>query len=50
MTVEGEPLEEVKDFKYLGSYISSDSNIGKEVSTRIGLAAQAFKKLNDIWN
>ena len=49
VTVEGEPLEEVKDFKYLGSYISSDSNINKEVSTRIGLAAQAFKKLNNMW-
>ena len=49
VTVEGEPLEEVKDFKYLGSYISSDSNIDKEVSTTIGLAAQAFKKLNNIW-
>ena len=49
VTVEGEPLEEVKDFKYLGSYISSDSNINKEVSTRIGLTAQAFKKLNNIW-
>ena len=49
VTVEGEPLEEVKDFKYLGSYISSDSNIDKEVSTRIGLTAQAFKKLNNIW-
>ena len=49
VTIEGEPLEEFKDFKYLGSYISSDSNIDKEVSTRIGLAAQAFKKLNNIW-
>ena len=49
VTVEGVPLEEVKDFKYLGSYISSDSNIDKEVSTRIGLAAHAFKKLNNIW-
>ena len=47
--VEGVPLKEVKDFKYLGSYISSDSNIDKEVSTRIGLAAHAFKKLNNIW-
>ena len=39
VTVEGKPLEEVKHFKYLGSFISSDSNIEKEVSTRIGLAA-----------
>ena len=49
VTVEGKPLEEVKHFKYLGSFNSSDSNIEKEVSTRIGLAAQAFKKLNNIW-
>ena len=49
VTVDGKPLEEVKHFKYLGSFISSDSNIEKEVSTRIGLAAQAFKKLNNIW-
>ena len=42
-------LEEVQDFKYLGSYISTDSNIEKEMSTRIGLAAQAFNRLQSIW-
>ena len=42
-------LEEVQDFRYLGSYISTDSNIEKEVSTRIGLAAQAFNRLQSIW-
>ena len=42
-------LEEVQDFKYLGSYISTDSNIEKEISTRIGLAAQAFNRLQSIW-
>ena len=42
-------LEEVQHFKYLGSYISADSNIEKEVSTRIGLAAQAFNRLQNIW-
>jgi hypothetical protein len=42
-------LEEVQHFMYLGSYISADSNIEKEISTRIGLAAQAFDRLRNIW-
>ena len=46
--VQGEELEEVEHFKYLGSYISVDSNIEKEVSIRIGIAAQAFNKLQNI--
>ena len=49
VTVEGDTLEEVTDFKYLGSIISADSNIEKEVSARLGMAAQAFKKLNNVW-
>ena len=48
-TVQGEDLEEVEHFKYLGSYVSSDSNIEKEVSTRIGMAAQAFNRLQNVW-
>ena len=44
-TVQGEELEEVEHFKYLGSYVWADSNIEKEVSTRIGMAAQAFNRL-----
>ena len=47
--VQGEELEEVEHFKYLGSYISVDSNIEKEVFTRIGMAAQAFNELQNIW-
>ena len=48
-TVHGQELEEVQHFKYLGSYISADSNIEKEITTRIGLAAQAFNRLQNIW-
>jgi hypothetical protein len=43
-------LEEVQHFKYLGSYILADSNIEKEISTRIVLAAQAFNGFRNIWN
>ena len=45
----GTELEEVQHFKYLGSYISANSEIEKEVSTRIGLAAQAFNRLQNVW-
>ena len=48
-TVNETTLEEVEHFKYLGSYISADSDIEKEVSTRIGLAARAFSGLGNIW-
>ena len=48
-TVRGKELEEVEHFKYLGSYISADGDIEKEVSTRIGMAAQAFNKLQNVW-
>ena len=40
---------EVQHLKYLGSYISVGSDIGKEISTRIGLAAQAFSRLRNVW-
>ena len=45
----GVEIEEVQHFKYLGSYISADSNIEKEISTRIGLASHAFSRLQNIW-
>ena len=48
-TIGGATLEEVKDFKYLGSYISYNGGIDKEISTRIGQAATAFRKLDNIW-
>ena len=47
--VNGETLGEVQHFKYLGSYISSNSDIEKEINTRIGLAAQAFNRLQNVW-
>jgi len=49
VTVRGESLEDVSDFKYLGSIISADGNIEREISARIGQAAYAFRKLNNIW-
>ena len=48
-SIRGADLEKVQDFKYLGSYISADSDIEREISMRIGLAAAAFNKLRNIW-
>ena len=44
-TVRGKELNEVQDFKYLGSFISTNSNVDREVT---GDAAQAFRRLEKI--
>ena len=41
--VNGTPLEEVDDFKYLGSYIASTSSVRK------GLAWKALQSLDAFW-
>lgn len=35
ITVEGKDLKEVQHFRYLGSYISTNSNIEKKISTTL---------------
>ena len=45
----GVEIEEIENFKYLGSYISANGCIDMEISTRIAMAAQAFNKLGKIW-
>ena len=44
--VNGTPLEEVDDFKYLGSYIASTS---RDIDVRIGLAWKALQSLDANW-
>ena len=39
-------LEEVTQFKYLGSILSSDNSVDTEVEARINRAAQAFRTLS----
>ncbi|XP_063584666.1 uncharacterized protein LOC134762226 [Penaeus indicus] len=43
--VDGEQLENVDTFCYLGSVITNDSSLEKELSSRIGKAATAFSRL-----
>ena len=49
ITLNGNDIEKVNNFTYLGSYISNDGNIIKEVKIRIAKAAAIFRKLNTIW-
>ncbi|GFR92863.1 endonuclease-reverse transcriptase [Elysia marginata] len=46
---DGKSVENVIDFKYLGSYLTADGNINREISGRIVMASTAFYKLNSIW-
>ena len=46
--VNGQILEQVKKFKYLGQWITEDGRCDLEVKTRIEMARSAFVKLRDV--
>ncbi|GFR88993.1 hypothetical protein ElyMa_002531800 [Elysia marginata] len=46
--VDGKSVENVTDFKYIGSYLTVDSKRNREISARIVMASIAFYKLNNI--
>ena len=50
ITVNGEVVEAVSSFVYLGSTISSGSNSHSEVMRRIGLASSVIDRLSRIWS
>ena len=43
------PIEEVEDFCYLGSVMSSNSSCDKEIKIRMGKANAVFGRLERIW-
>ena len=49
ISVEDCPVEQVTNFTYLGSVMSSDGTIDKELETRIGKAYSAFSSLCRLW-
>ena len=49
ITMNGQTLEVVKDFKYLGSFVSEDGSSTKEIKARIGIATSAMTRLARIW-
>ena len=49
ITVQGEALEEVDSFTYLGSILDNQGGTDADVRTRIGKARAAFHQLKNIW-
>jgi hypothetical protein len=49
ITVDGSPLENVDEFTYLGSLISSDNGVKKDIQARLGKARSAFARLRPVW-
>ena len=51
IAINGQPLEVVPTFTYLGSTVSSSVNLDSELNSRIGKAAGTMAKLNSrVWN
>ena len=48
ITLDGVALEQVKEFKYLGSYLSEKGYTGKGARVRIGIAKNVFIHLKPI--
>ena len=48
VSVWGAEIEEAQNFRYLDSYISADSDMYTQISNRIGLAAQALNRQQNI--
>ena len=43
------PLENVEEFKYLGSFLNADGDINREITSRIMNASAAFHRLKAVW-
>ena len=48
--IEGEKLEQVKSFKYLGSTITENGGSEEEIRSRIGISTSAMIKLSTVFN
>src|SRR4051812_7480277 len=48
ITVDGQRIEQVKSFKYLGSVITEDGRSHSDVSIRIAMAKEAFNKRKEL--
>jgi len=50
VVVDGNPVDLVENFTYLGSIQTSDGYCRSNIARRIGLASSAMSSLNNIWN
>jgi len=50
IVIDGQKIEQVEKFKYLGAVISQDNRCIKEIKARIGMAKDAFNKRKELLN
>ena len=51
VTINGEPLEHCKTFKYLWSTVADNAKLDNEISLQIGNASAVYRKLRErLWN
>ncbi|VDP85864.1 unnamed protein product [Schistosoma mattheei] len=50
ITIDGEDLEDLKTFTYLGSIIDEHGEFDADVKARIGKTIAAYLQLKSIWN
>ncbi|VDO91420.1 unnamed protein product [Schistosoma margrebowiei] len=50
ITIDGEDLEDVKTFTYLGGIIDEHGGSDADVKVRIGKARAAYLQLRNVWN
>ena len=50
INLDGEELEEVESFRYLGSKVARNGEIREEVNSRLGEAGKAMGGLKKVWN
>ncbi|KAI8483834.1 hypothetical protein Bbelb_383610 [Branchiostoma belcheri] len=48
--ISGEPVENVRQFTYLGSTMTAEGDTDTDISARIGKAASVFRRMNPVWN
>ena len=48
--LEGEDVEDVDAFKYLGAYVDKTGGADRDIRCRIGQASAAFKRFSKVWN
>ena len=49
ITLKGNPIKQMENFKYLGTWITNDGKCDKEIKSRIAMAKDTFYKLANIF-
>ena len=50
IVLDGDDVEDVETFKYLGAYVDKTGGANYDIRCRIGQASSAFKRFTKVWN